>query len=72
MLHDLRELSSVSQLRHSHLIGLLHLRIALTQSQDCANVLHNLKIGTDSENVQHNLEIAQIPRLREYIYSNRL
>ena len=62
------QLSSVSQLRHSHRIGLLHLRIALMQSQDCANVLCNLKIGTDSENVQCNLEIAQIPRLHEHIY----
>jgi len=59
--------SSVSQLRHSHPVSLLCLQNVLAQSQDCANVLHNLKIGIqfpDSENVQHNLEIAQIPRLR--------
>ena len=34
--------------------------------QDCAQVLRNLKIGTqfqDSENAQRNLEIAQIPKL---------
>ena len=40
------------------------LRKRIAQSQDW---LHNLKIGTqfqDSENVQRNLEIAQIPRLR--------
>ena len=35
--------------------------------QDCAQVLHNLEIGTqfqDSENAQHTLQIAQIPKLR--------
>ena len=34
----------------------------LAQSQDCANVLHNFKIGKqfpDSENVQRNLENVQ-------------
>jgi len=37
------------------------------QSRDCINPVCNLEIGTqfrDSENVQRNLEIAQIPRLR--------
>ena len=63
------QLSSISQLRRSHSVSPLHvhLQIALTQSWDYANVLHNLKIGTqflDSENVQCNLKIAQISRLR--------
>ena len=38
--------------------------------------LHNLEIGTqlpDSKNVQHNLEIAQIPKLRgTYNYNDRI
>ena len=35
--------------------------IYTAQSQDCTNVEHNFKIGmqfSDSENAQHNLEIA--------------
>ena len=37
------------------------------RSRDCARVLRNLEIGTqsqDSENAQRNFEITQIPRLR--------
>ena len=48
------------------------LRSVAMQSRDCAAILCNLEIGTqfrDSENAQHNLEIAQIPKLRgTYIY----
>ena len=36
-------------------------------SRDCVNPVRNLEISTqfrDSKNVQRNLEIAQIPRLR--------
>ena len=43
------------------------LRTRVTQSPDCAHVLRNLEIRTqsrDSENAQRNLEIAQILRLR--------
>ena len=60
------QLSSDSQLRHCHPISLLRLQIVLAQSRDRANILHNLKIGTqfpDSENAQRNLKIAQIPRM---------
>ena len=44
----------------------LRLRTILAQSQDHATVVRNLEIGIqsqDSDNVQHNLEIAQILRL---------
>jgi len=54
-------------------LGSKRLRIALVQSQDCANVLCNLKIGCAISKLalsfwilktaQHYLEIAQIPRL---------
>ena len=40
--------------------------IDAAQSRTCVILVHNPEIGTqfpDSENVQHNLEIAQIPRL---------
>jgi len=43
------------------------LRTGAALSRDCVNPVHNLEIGTqfrDSENAQHNLEIAQIPKLR--------
>lgn len=40
------QLSAVIQLRHSYFIRLLHLRIALEQTQDSANILGNLRIGT--------------------------
>ena len=43
------------------------LRTGATHSRDCVNPVRNLKIGTqfrDSENVQRNLEIVQIPKLR--------
>jgi len=39
----------------------------IVQSRDCATIVRNLEIGTqfpDSENVQRNLEMAQIPRLQ--------
>ena len=42
------------------------LRTGAARSRDCALVPRNLEIGTqfrDSENVQHGLDIAQIPRL---------
>ena len=38
----------------------------VAQSRDCTTIMHNLEIGTqsqDSENVQRNLGIEQIPRL---------
>jgi len=44
------------------MISRLHTGAA--QSQDCVNLVHNLKIGTqfpNSENTQRNLEIVQIP-----------
>ena len=45
-------------------------------SQDHATIVRNLEIGTqskDSENVQHNLKIAQILRLRRtYIHKTHL
>ena len=47
--------------------AILTLRTIVAQSRDCATTVRNLEIGTqsrDSENAQHNLEIAQIPRLR--------
>ena len=43
------------------------LRLCTILSRDHATIVHNLEIGTqskDSENVQHNLKIAQILRLR--------
>ena len=50
------------------------LRMQITRSRDCARVLCNLEIGTqsqDSENAQRNLEMAQILRLRgTYIYAS--
>jgi len=48
----------------SHAIS--RLRTGATQSRDCVTPVCNLEIGTqfqDSENAQHNLKIAQIPRL---------
>jgi len=39
------QLSSISQLRRSHLVSPLRLQIALAQSWDCTNVLCSLKIG---------------------------
>ena len=61
---------------------ILRLHAWFTHSRDCAHVLRNLKIthtcyaiprlpahSRDSEYAQHNLEIAQIPRLRgTYMY----
>ena len=61
---------------------ILRLHAWFTHSRDCAHVLRNLKIthtcyaiprlpahSWDSEYAQHNLEIAQIPRLRgTYMY----
>jgi len=40
----------------------------IMQSRDCTTTVCNLEIGMqfpDSEKAQHNLKIAQIPRLRE-------
>ena len=60
----LSRLSSILQATHRSLSGVRRLRVCVTQSRDW---LRNLKTGTqsrDSENVQCNLEIAQILRLR--------
>ena len=62
MLQKLRYLKIAHQCR-----AILRLRTGAAQSRDCVNPVRDLKIGTQfwgSENVQHNLEIAQIPRLR--------
>ena len=40
---------------------------SIVHAINCVNLVHNLEIGMqfpDSENAQHNLAIAQIPRLR--------
>ena len=53
-------------LNKSCAISRLHTGAA--QSRDCITLVHNLEVGMqfpDSENVQHNLEIAQIPIFHE-------
>ena len=59
---QLRDLEIVHQCR-----AILRLCTGAAQSQDCLNLVRNLKIGKqfpDSKNALRNLEIAQIPRLR--------
>ena len=59
------QLSSMSQLRRSHPVSPLRSQIALAQSRDCANALHNPEIAQTSCTVSRSQDWHAISGFQE-------